>query len=160
MGRSTMLDLYDELRALVSRLTEAQVEFALCGGLALAVHSVPRATVDIDLLVPVASLEGVKSVARSLGYRIEATPMVLGHGSVEIHRLSKPDPEGEDILSVDLLVVTPPLQEAWSSREEREWEHGRLPVVSRRGLILLKSLRAASATRRTSSASGRMRLKP
>jgi hypothetical protein len=62
-------------------------------------------------------------------------------GAVRIHRLSKPDPESEDILSVDLLVVTPRLEEAWRTREHLVWEQGRLPVVSRSGLVLLKSLR-------------------
>jgi hypothetical protein len=136
-----MLDLYEELRSLVARLAEARLDFALCGGLAMAVHSRPRATVDIDLLVPPGSLEAVKAVVRDLGYRIEAQPMVLLAGAVRIHRLSKPDPESEDILSVDLLVVTPRLEEAWRTREHLVWEQGRLPVVSRSGLVLLKSLR-------------------
>lgn len=136
-----MLDLYDELKSLVARLMERNLEFALCGGLAMAVHGLPRATVDIDLLVPPDALEGAKMVARGLGYRVEALPMTLADGVIQIRRLSKSDLESGDMLSVDLLLVTPRLEEVWRTREEVEWEHGRLPVVSREGMILLKSLR-------------------
>jgi hypothetical protein len=64
-------------------------------------------------------------------------------GDIEIHRLSKPDPETGDLLSVDLLVVTPALAAAWETRERVAWEHGELPVVSRSGLILMKRLRGS-----------------
>lgn len=142
-----MLDLYDELKALAARLAERQLPFALCGGLAMAVHALPRSTVDIDLLVPPDALEAVKAAVRELGYRVEALPMVAADGAVRIHRLSKPDPESGDVLSVDLLLVTPPIEEAWRTRESVDWEEGCLPVVSRAGLILLKSLRGSGQDR-------------
>jgi hypothetical protein len=40
-----------------------------------------------------------------------------------------------------LLIVTPQTEAAWSSRREFEWGKQRLKVVSREGLIALKSLR-------------------
>ncbi len=136
-----MLDLIDELRALAAALEERGVAFAVCGGLAVAVHLRARATVDVDLLVPADALGSAKQVARRLGYRIEAGRMHFAAGAVEIHRLSKPDPETGDLLSLDLLLVTPALEAAWASREQVAWEHGVLPVVSRAGLISMKRLR-------------------
>lgn len=59
----------------------------------------------------------------------------------QIHRLTKPDPGSEDFLSLDLLLVTPDLEEVWQSRQVLDWEGGRLQVVSREGLIALKALR-------------------
>jgi hypothetical protein len=53
------LDLIAELEALVSALDAEKVEYALCGGLALAVHGYPRATKDIDLLVRADSTERI-----------------------------------------------------------------------------------------------------
>lgn len=138
-----MLDLIDELRSLARALEREEVEFAVCGGLAVAIHARPRATLDVDLLVPAASLPRAKDVARAAGYRIEADPMALAGGAVEMHRLSKPDPEGGDLLSLDLLVVTPALASVWETRERVEWEHGSLPVVSRRGLVAMKRLRGS-----------------
>ena len=42
---------------------------------------------------------------------------------------------------LDLLLATAPLADVWHTRREVEWEHGSLWVVSRNGLIALKSLR-------------------
>lgn len=138
-----MLDLFEEFRALISALTEARVEFAVCGGLAVAVYARPRATLDIDLLLPRDQLDRARDVARSLGYRIEAGPMIVRKDVVEIHRLSKPDPETGDLLSLDLLLVTPALESTWRDRERVAWEHGTLPVVSRSGLVQMKRLRGS-----------------
>ena len=44
---------------------------------------------------------------------------------------------------LDLLLVTPAILPAWESRQEVAWEHGTLRVVSRDGLIALKSLRGS-----------------
>ena len=46
-----MLNLYEELKALATAFDAGGVDYALCGGLALAVHGHPRATKDIDILV-------------------------------------------------------------------------------------------------------------
>jgi len=40
-----MLDLYEELKAIISALEENGIDYALCGGLAMAVYGAPRATV-------------------------------------------------------------------------------------------------------------------
>ena len=138
-----MLDLVDELCALVRALDAEGVEFAVCGGLAVAVHARPRATVDVDLLVPLEQIGGAREIAQRLGYRLDAGALVLRKGVIEIHRLSKPDPESGDLLSLDLLLVTPALASVWEGRERIEWEHGTLPVVSRTGLIAMKRLRAS-----------------
>jgi hypothetical protein len=138
-----MLDLLQEFRSLLDAFERAGVECAVCGGLAVAIHARPRATQDVDLLVADADLERAKEVARRLGYVIEAGPLLLRPGVVEIHRLSKPDPESGDLLSLDLMRVTPPLAEIWQGRVRVAWEHGVIPVVSRSGLIALKRLRAS-----------------
>ena len=136
-----MLDLYHEFKALIAQLTERKIDYALCGGLAMAVHGTPRATVDIDLLILTESLETVKALANELGYTLEAQPMQFASGTIDIRRLVKLDPDSDDILILDLLLVTPPLREVWESRIEVEWENGKLRVVSREGLIALKSFR-------------------
>lgn len=138
-----MLDLIEELRSLAAALEAAGVEFALCGGLAVAIHVAPRATLDVDLLLPRSALERAKAVARVAGYRIEASPMRFAEGAVEVHRLSKPDPETGDLLSLDLLVVTPVLEPVWESRERIPWQYGVVPVVSRNGLVAMKRLRGS-----------------
>lgn len=44
-----MFDIYNELRKLTVSLERDGIEYALCGGLALAVHGYIRATIDIPI---------------------------------------------------------------------------------------------------------------
>lgn len=138
-----MLDLYEELRILVGKLQESKIEYALCGGLALAVYGLPRATIDIDLLITKDSLADVQTIAQELRYTLKAAPMEFAKGVIEIHRVSKIDPESGDLFSLDFLLVTSEIDSVWRSRREVEWEDGKLWLVSREGLITLKSLRGS-----------------
>lgn len=138
-----MLDLYDEFRMIIGTLSKSEIDYAVCGGLAVSVYSEPRATVDIDLLIRPDDFERAKASVRDLGYTIEAFPMTFAHGAIEIRRLSKLDPEAGDVLTLDLLLVTPEIVDVWDSRAMVQSEHGPLCLVSRRGLIALKSFRAS-----------------
>jgi Nucleotidyl transferase AbiEii toxin, Type IV TA system len=138
-----MLDLYDELTILLAAIDRAEIEYALCGGLAMAVWQLPRATVDIDLLIEESSLAPIEEVAATLGYVIKARPMNLAGGAMKIRRISKIDPGGGDVLMLDLLLVTPALQDVWEQRVRVEWERGEISVVSREGLIKLKTFRSS-----------------
>ena len=142
-----MLDLFDELKSFITRLNEGQKDYALCGGLALAIYGIPRATVDIDILISEESFGEVLPIADDLGYRLRATPMKFKGGSIEIHRLSKIDAETGDPLSLDFLLVTPDLKSVWENRRPVAWEGGVLWVVSKDGLIALKKLSILAAVR-------------
>jgi len=139
-----MFDLYEEFKSIIWALEEHGIEYAVCGGLAMAVHGLPRATVDIDLLILSEGLEEAKTLVRRLGYTIEALPMTFSRGKVEIRRLSKIDRETGIVLSLDMLLVTPEIVDVWQSRIELEWELGRIWVVSRSGLIALKTFRSSA----------------
>ena len=136
-----MFDLYEEFKSIVSALEGHGIDYAMCGGLAMAVHGLPRATVAIDLLIFAERLEEAKSVVRSLGYTIEAQPMTFHKGAIEIRRLSKIDPSDGDLLMVDFLLVTPAVEAAWDNRIRVASPKGSVSVVSREGLIALKSFR-------------------
>src|SRR2546423_3848172 len=138
-----MLDLYDEFKAIIGALNQRKIDFAVCGGLAMAVYGLARATVDINLLIAADDFEHVKAAVQPLGYTIEVMPMTFAKGAVEIRRLSKIDKETGNVLSLDLLLVTPQIEEVWRSRTEVGWENDRLKIVSREGLIGLKSIRAS-----------------
>ena len=138
-----MLDLYDEFSTLIGALEAAGVEYAVCGGLAMAVHGFPRATIDVDLVVPTNAAERVLACARDLGYTIPADPMSFAGGAVEIRRVTKIDAASGDRLSLDLLLVTPAIEHVWNERTRVRWERGELWVVSRQGLVSLKRLRGS-----------------
>jgi len=133
-----MIDIVEELKILISQLDERQIDYALCGGLALAIYDRARATADIDLLILAESLPDVIEIAKSSGYTIRGLDMSFSNGVIEIRRVSKIDQK--IVLSLDMLLVTPQIQEIWDSRVQAEWEGGKLSVVSRHGLIALKKL--------------------
>ncbi len=137
-----MLDILEELKDVLASLHQDGIPYALCGGLAMAVHGYPRATVDIDILVLVEDQARVEKAAEVLGFTIHALPMHFRRGDVEIRRVSKVDDSGE-LLSLDLLLVTEAVRGVWDGRQEMEWDFGKICVVSREGLIVLKSLRGS-----------------
>jgi hypothetical protein len=136
-----MFDLISEFRKLVAALERSQIEYALCGGLAMAIYGRARATVDIDLLLLSESLGPALTIATELGYNIRGLDMSFAKGAIEIRRVSKTDAESGHVLSLDLLLVTPEIQGIWDARVKADWQDGTLSVVSRDGLIALKSLR-------------------
>ena len=138
-----MLDIVDELRSFVGKLDEHQIEYALCGGMAMGVHGFARATIDIELIWAV-SLETAMTIARDLGFTIRGKDLSFKDGSIEIRRISKIDSETGDLLPLDFRLVTSRLRTIWNSRMDAESEGGRLSVVSREGLIELKQLPTAA----------------
>ena len=137
------MDLLMELRLLIEKLRRDHLEYALCGGLAMSVYALPRATLDIDLLIKADSLDRVIRAAAELGYTMQAAPMEFKEGKIQIHRVSKQIKDSEESIPLDLLIVTPALKEVWDGRDEIEWEYGTISVVSPEGLIRLKSMRGS-----------------
>jgi hypothetical protein len=128
--------LIDELSLLVKAFNDHKIEFALCGGLAVAAHGLVRATQDIDFLIRPESLDRAYKAAAEVGYDIRGLDISFKERTVEIRRVSKI--VGEDVISLDLLLVTPHVEDVWSGREEIEFMGQRLFVVSRDGLIKMK----------------------
>ena len=137
------MNILDELQKLITKLKQEKIEYALCGGLAMAIYALPRATLDIDLLIEAGSLESTRHAVNDLGFTFEAVPMEFHKGKIHIRRLSKIEPDTGETLILDLLIVTPAIKTAWDSRTKVEWEHGHISVVSPEGLILLKSFRGS-----------------
>jgi hypothetical protein len=130
------LDLFEETVGLLGDLERRMIPYAVAGALALAIHGVPRATTDIDLLVRPEDVDALLSVARARGFGIEALPMRFSDG-MEVRRVTKA--EGADLLTLDLLLVNPNLEPIWASRERVPSQRGDFSVVSRDGLIQMKA---------------------
>ncbi|MBK7704419.1 MAG: hypothetical protein IPJ30_01260 [Acidobacteria bacterium] len=138
-----MVTLFDEMTALTKAFDAAGIEYGLCGGLAMAVHGFSRATIDIDFLILADSLEESYDVAAKLGFDIRGLDMSFKERAVEIRRVSKIDDEGE-VLSLDLLLVTPHVRDVWDSRITVDLAGNRYSIVSRDGLIKMKTLAGRS----------------
>lgn len=132
-----VFDLEAELAAVVAALSSRKIEHALCGALALAVHGHPRATKDIDLLVPGQCVAEARAVLSAIGFDLAAAPMTFRTG-VTVHRVSRAA-DGA-LLTLDLIVAEGPLASAFASRTQVPWRGTMLSVVDRAGLVAMKRL--------------------
>ncbi len=133
-----MATLLEEFTAVTGELNRLAIDYAVCGGWAMSIHGLPRATVDIDVMIRSEDLTKAWKIAERLGYDVEGLP--LHFDEVEIRRISKIDRETKNLLTIDFLLVTDALETIWAEKELIEWENGGIWTVSRRGLIELKSL--------------------
>lgn len=131
-----IVDLFDELTHIVAALDACGVEYAVCGALALAIHGVPRATKDIDMLVQAHALERLRPAVAGCGYTIEALPMTFSTSGITVHRFTKLD--GGEAMMLDVLIADGPLGSVWATRQQLAFSAGSIGVVSRAGLITLK----------------------
>lgn len=137
------LDLYTELRRVIRALNEAGVPYAVVGAVAVSLYARPRATQDIDLLIPEDSWESVRPIMAGLGYTLLAFPMTVGAGRIRIYRVTRL--EGSDLLSVDFLVPQDPdLLWLLQDRVHAMTEGIDLWVIGLRGLRTLKRLRGSA----------------
>jgi hypothetical protein len=135
------MDLIVELQAVIRKLDECGIPYALCGGLAVAFHGYVRATQDIDLLVRPEDLEPVMNAVNGIGYNLEGGVIPLGFGEahpLDIHRISKA--VGKELATLDIVLVNPTLEPAWDSRLQVSWNGQSLWVVSKEGLGVMKRL--------------------
>ncbi len=129
--------LLTELKTVTRALNENNIEYAVCGGLALSIHGFSRATFDLDVLIREENLEKAFATVQPFGYDIHGLDISFKERTVEIRRVSKIDEDGE-VLSLDFLLVTGFVEDVWAERERIEWEGDPIIVVSRDGLVKMK----------------------
>lgn len=110
----------------------------------MSIHTEPRATEDLDMIVLAQDLDRCKVALEPLGFRRYGEPMKFAQGRVALQRFLKFETGGSDQMVLDLLLVDQPLlDKVWQSRQSFEWEGMTVWVVSREGLIALKRLRSS-----------------
>lgn len=135
------MDLLGELATWVDELGKRRIPYALCGGMAVAIHGYPRFTQDIDLIIHEKDIDEITELGRNLGFRFSTGPMPFDVGTTmerTVYRLTKI--ENGDTLCVDFLVLPDPLEEIWNDLEDFLWQGRTIPIVSKRGLIHMKKL--------------------
>jgi hypothetical protein len=135
-----MSTLLQEFANLTQTLNEKNIDYAVCGGWAMAIHGFNRATLDIDLLILSEDLEQVWETAQSFGYDVEGLPLHFDKGAIEIRRISKIDKESKILITLDFLLVTEALKDVWAGRRRTKWNKGEFWVVSREGMIFMKEI--------------------
>jgi len=117
-------------------LSAAEVDFLLVGAFAIAVHQYPRATGDIDLWVrpdPANAARVWEALARF------GAPV----SNVSVEEFSHPGffyQVGVAPVRIDILTAIDGVsfEEAWAEKEYHQLEGVRVPVISRRHLLMNK----------------------
>ena len=80
------MDLLVELSNIIKAFNENEIDYALCGGLALAVYAKPRATLDIDIMAHPDFLDEIKKiVCQRIG--VTYMPLLVRYTEIkEIHQ--------------------------------------------------------------------------
>ena len=130
------MDLYEELRDLVKALNRQSLDYAVCGGVALALHGHPRFTDGIDMLILPGELDKIQEAAKSCGFLDSSGRIPFEQ--CDVHRIVKI--QGAEFLVLDLILVNDVLEEIWQSRVDFDWQEERLRVVSAKGLARMKRM--------------------
>ena len=129
-----MSTLEEELRELVRLFNLEKMDYALCGGMAVAVHGFPRFTQDIDFLIPMERLEDARRIAAKAGFVDESGWIPFADS--DVYRLIKTERQNFRVL--DLLVPKTLDTVAWQNRQWYDWNGLAICVVSVEGLIEMK----------------------
>lgn len=135
-----MASLLEEFVGITKTLNNAGIDYAVCGGWAMAIHGFLRATVDIDLLILSDDLDKVREIANDQGFDIEGLPLNFDGGKTKISRISKINRESKTLITLDLLLVTDALIDVWANRQRVRWNKGEYWIVSRAGMIVMKEM--------------------
>lgn len=135
-----MLDIAQELEQLLRTFEEKGLQYALCGGLAMAVHAEARAPYCIDMLIPEHEVE--KAIAFSLerDFIRDATIPDFEKGGLRARKVFKRDNEDSAYLQVVFVSVTSLLESCWETREK--WSLGNLHfwTLSQTGLDAMEDV--------------------
>lgn len=135
------MDLYDELLSLVDLFETNKIDYALCGGIAVAFHGYARFTKDIDILIRTEDLDKILKIVEDREFVFSAGRIPFDLGSPkerEVYRISKIDEE--ETLTLDLILLNPIFTEVWENREYFDWRDRKVQVVSAEGLAKMKHL--------------------
>ena len=133
------LRLIEQLERLLDALAQEKIEYALCGGIAVNIHGHVRTTQDIDVLVQEKDLSRVMPLLQRLNFTFTSGRVPFQAGTTEERKLYRATQiKGKDVLTVDVLIVTPILEDVWESRQVFAWLDRAITVVSLEGLTKMK----------------------
>ena len=133
------MNIYEEFVGIVTTLQAAKIDFAVCGGFAMAIHGLPRYTKDIDLLVRPEDVERVVRAVRVRDFIFDAGTMRFGEATPreqDVRRINKI--VDRDLLTLDLLIVGRNLEGVWLGKEVYNWNDFDVCTVSALGLARMK----------------------
>ena len=97
------MNVFDEFYRIVEHFQNEGIAYALVGGVAMAFHTEPRFTKDIDLLIRHADFVRTHDILTNAGYSQSAPPWTFKKSALTLHRFLKV--ENDDEMVIDILVA-------------------------------------------------------
>lgn len=130
----------DEMFQLADAFAKYQLEYALCGGLAVAIHGRPRLTLDIDIVVTSEDMTKAIEIAGTVGFDDASGWITLPASNIGIDRLYRLNKfSGSDFLTLDLLEVDSSENAIFQDRERVQIDGRIIQLLSRAALIQMKN---------------------
>jgi len=135
------MNVFESFKQLILQLEKQKIRYALVGGVALAFHTDPRFTQDIDLLVHAGDFEKIRNLLEGEGYFESAEPWTFSNVAIELHRFLKPMPP-DDQMIIDILIANDDkVARIIEESLEAESDEGIVRVAGKEDLIWLKRTR-------------------
>ena len=128
--------LTEQLKALAARFNEVGLQYALCGGMAVAAYGYVRFTKDIDFIIGKSSVDLAKEAAKSCGYWIDNGVLPFPQSRFDAYRLAKI--EMNEVLPIDFLML-PDDDPMLARAVDAEIEGVKCRLVSLKDLVDLKT---------------------
>jgi hypothetical protein len=135
------MNVFDEFYRIVQQIHSEGIDYALVGGVAVAFHTEPRFTKDIDLLIREADLERMKNILQTAGYFKSAPSWTFRGSALTLHRFLKV--ENADEMVIDILVAgdNDSMRIIDNALEAKSEKWGVIKVATKKDLIRLKRKR-------------------
>ncbi len=135
------MKLKEELLKIADCFEQFEIDYALCGGLAVVVHGYPRLTKDIDMLIRPEELDHALEQLVKIEYDLEAGMFRFNPGSSKESMLYRVSRAVEtELTTLDLILVAPVFEKVWADREVIQLGAQSLKIVSKQGLIIMKEV--------------------
>ena len=131
--------IIEELYRLTEAFAKNGLEYAVCGGLAVAIHGRPRLTMDIDIVVAAQDIERAAEISASVGFDDVSGWVHVPLNKLGIRRLYRLNKiSGVELLTLDLLEADSPKNAVFADRETFDVEGRSIQSLSRTALITMK----------------------
>ena len=139
------MELYREFFAVIEALNKKGLDYSVVGGIALAFHSQPRFTRDIDILAKPIDLPEYEEIFKESGYLKLSKPWTFQNTDITLHRFCKKSVEDdEEMIVVDLLLGNEDRHdEIIKNSIVDESAAGKVHLARREDLIWMKKFRGS-----------------
>jgi hypothetical protein len=135
------MNVFYEFHKIVEHLQAERVDYALIGGVAVAVHTTPRFTKDIDLLIPEQEIARVTDILKREGYFASAPPWTFKDSRLTLRRFMRVHELDEMIVGVLVADDDRHRQIIANARDAEAEGTGVIRVAAKADLIWLKRRR-------------------